>query len=674
MRLPSSSFRNNIDFADGEGRARASAPRRASNLFTLRRATLAVAVVAAAVTSPAAHAAAELAFEGETMTRSTTDTTKIAVVSDANASDGKTLMFRANSWASKQYTLGFDSDVVVLRMRGNQCNGAPKAVVSIDGASVETVLVGATSYTDYKVVLSPAGNGKAGTHTLKVAYTNDTSTSTCNRNLYLDKSTLREAPPAAEVGRWLPKFGIPGVAVHAALLPTGKILYFYQSSSSPSSSRAYLLDVATKTTKRVDPPILPGQTVAVNVFCSGHSFLADGRVLVTGGTSARRRGIRTVFTFDPWTETWTRHPDMRKGRWYPSQVLLPDGRTVILDGLTEDGPGSSNPDIELFSAETGSTTLLSVRGESGQPPMGGLYPHLFVMPSGRTLVAGPNPADSWFFSVTGEPPVFAWEDAPDTSVVRSWGSGVLLPGGTGGSTRVALIGGTTVDALVETGSSTPLASGETFDEGGGGWEPFAPLNIARAHHNTVLLPDRAMATVGGGWGIRDGNKRTGDPATHRLVELYGSGSWKLGPSQTEIRAYHSVGMLLPDGRVLSAGDDRNGGSGQDTVEIYEPPYLFRGSRPTIASAPEHVPYGSTFRVGTPDPDVAEGVLVAPASVTHSVDMNQRYVPLAVSQQADGSGVELVAPPNANVAPPGYYMLFLLDADGVPSVAKFVRIH
>jgi PKD repeat protein len=271
---------------------------------------------------------------------------------------------------------------------------------------------------------------------------------------------------------------------------------------------------------------------------------------------------------------------------------------------------------------------------------------------------------------------FSWEQAPDLTIRRTWASGVLMAGGTEGSTRVALIGGADYEALLDTGTSTPLASTETFDEQNpdAGWLPGPSLNVPRAHQNTVLLPDGSMATVGGGYGILDGNRRTGDPALHRQIELYdrASDSWRLGPAQDELRTYHSTALLLPDARVLSAGDDVNGGSTSDTGEIYEPPYLFKGARPTIDSAPSAIGHGSTFAVTTHD-HVAKAVLIAPGAATHANDMNQRYVSLKLSQRPAGDGVDLVAPPNPNIAPPGYYMLLLLSDDGVPSVAKFVRL-
>ena len=474
----------------------------------------------------------------------------------------------------------------------------------------------------------------------------------------------------AVVGRWTPKFAIPGVAVHAVMLHTGKVLYF----TGTTQGRAYLLDPVTQTTKAVHPPrIAEGENEPANIFCAGQSFLDDGRVIVMGGTIGRREGLNTIFTFDPVTETWRRQANMHHGRWYPTQVLLADGRTVVLDGLDEQGEPNVNPQIESYDANFDFVTLLSIRGQEGHPPPGGLYPHTFQMPSGRVLVAGPEPSDSWFFSLN-RIGALSWEDAPNPTR-HTWGTGTLLPGSTSGSTRVALIGGVDRASLPDTGSSTPLPGVQTFDEAnpGAGWTTAPPLNHGRAHHNTVQLPDRSMVTVGGGYGILNGNRRSGDASVHRNIELYdaATGQWTLGPAQDELRTYHSTALLLPDGRVMSAGDDGYGGSSNDTAEIYEPPYLFKGPRPAIDSAPDSVTYGDTFTVQTSG-GATKAVLMAPAAVTHANDMSQRNVPLAATVQPAGT-LTVSAPAVPELAPPTYYMLFVLNDAGVPSVAKFIRL-
>ncbi|HEX7060006.1 MAG TPA: galactose oxidase-like domain-containing protein, partial [Solirubrobacterales bacterium] len=426
-----------------------------------------------------------------------------------------------------------------------------------------------------------------------------------------------------------------------------------------------------------------GQMKPANIWCSGQSMLADGRVLVTGGNLSYDgsgldfKGLNKVYTFNPWNETWTEQPDMRHGRWYPSQTTLPDGRAVILSGFDETGGGysSTNKDIEIFTPSPdldgrGTITLLGERAQAGTPPDGGLYPHTFVMPSGRVLIAGPDPNDSWFLRDPGPTNTFAWDNFLGTAGQHLWGTAVLLPDGPAGSTKVEEIGGSN---LVK--SPAALATSEIIDENnlGAGWQPGPSLNIARSHHNTVLLPDGSMVTVGGGVGRRDPEGQWAADPEQRQVELYdpSTNSWRLGAAQAEARAYHSTAVLLPDGRVISAGDDYNGGIDKDTAEIYEPPYLFKGPRPTVTSAPGSISLGQSFSVATPDTDIAKAVLVAPGATTHANDMNQRLVPLSFTERT--GAVDLLAPANGWIAPPGYYMLFLVNDAGVPSIARWVRL-
>jgi len=504
----------------------------------------------------------------------------------------------------------------------------------------------------------------------------------------------RVVGPADQIGRWGAPFSIPVMAIHAALLPTGKVLWFAypknpspryggDGGASPNTSQAWLWDPVSGQSKQVNPPLwrdpADGVLKPANIWCAGQSLLADGRLLVTGGNlqyadgDVDWKGLNKVYTFNPFNETWTEQPDMRRGRWYPSQVLMADGRTMIMSGRDETGVklANRNPDIELFTPSAdmdgrGTVTLLGQRGASGQPPLGGDYPHLFSMPSGRTLVSGPFTNDSWFVNDPGASNTFSWQEAANLPINHIWGPAVLMPGAGSGSTRVMQVGG------YDETAATPRS--EVFDEANPslGWKAASALKVPRAHHNTVLLPDGSMVSVGGGVGVRDGNQYSADPE-HKQIELWdpASASWRLGPSQAESRAYHSTALLLPDARVISAGDDYNGGIDRDTAEIYEPPYLHKGPRPTITSAPASAKFGDPFTVATPNTNVTRATLVAPGTTTHNTDMNQRHISLPLEHVA--GGVRLQAPPNATAATPGYYMLFLLNDQGVPSTAKFIKL-
>lgn len=495
----------------------------------------------------------------------------------------------------------------------------------------------------------------------------------------------------SEVGRWDAPFPLPVHAIHAAVLPTGKVMIwsypFQASASSPRllETHAYLWDPSRGTGSDAFHEVSPpgdGTAAHAMIFCGGGSLLADGRLLTTGGTlywpdNARPHwaGIKDVWTFDPWDETWTRQPDTLHGRWYPTQTELADGRTLILGGYDESGTPDYNTDLEVFSPAADPHGVGSVtRYPSGQRDVG-IYPHLFTMPDGNVLLAGPRSTDSALLTVAGD--AFTWSDVENSSW-RSQGNAVLEPGGPAGSSRVTLIGGTDPAAIDSSGQHVPAReTTQTFDAAhpADGWSPAASMNVPRSNFNTVVLPDRSLVAIGGSNGTSEaeGLYATWPDNRSRQVDIRdpATGTWRLGPAQQEDRAYHSTAVLLPDGRVLSGGDDRPSMRFSDSGEIYSPPYLFRGPRPLIGAAPSELGYAGAFRIGT-GAGAAGAVLMAPGVTTHGTEMQARYVQLRITHR-DETGLDAVAPPSGAVAPPGWYMLFVLNAKGVPSVARWVHL-
>jgi hypothetical protein len=522
---------------------------------------------------------------------------------------------------------------------------------------------------------------------------------TAERRLAAAADVAEDVGDPADVGAWeTAKAQLPIVAIHAAMLPTGKVMFFSYPTypNRPNNAEAYLWDPAHPEV----PPVLKNPPDKANIWCAGQTFTADGELVVFGGNldyesaSQTWKGLDRVFTFNPWTETWREQPKMAHGRWYPTGVRLPNGQIPIVSGLDESGilipQSNTNQDIELFTppATLGGLGTIKKVGSIGtgdeeeraKKPIGQLYPRMVVMASGHTILAGPDKETSWFID-DADP--FSWGDIPNLTRDRTWGTTVPLPSGPTGPTKLLAIGGTQYSGEPSTTTT------ELFDENNpGGWQPQTGKDnvYGRGHANTVLLPDGSMVEVGGGRGSLD----SFESALHyaepekRHIELWdpATGKWRLGPEQTEARAYHSTAVLLPDGRVMSAGDDFNGDPGkvnantdtnpmEDTAEIYKPPYLFRGPRPTITSAPATIGFNGSFSVDTPDTNITGAALVAPAAVTHGVDMNQRMLKLPVVQRT--GCVSVTAPAGRNAAPPGWYMLFLLNDQGVPSVAKFVKL-
>ncbi len=525
------------------------------------------------------------------------------------------------------------------------------------------------------------------------------------------------AGPPSQVGEWTQApFQIPNYAIHTVVLPTGKVLFWGRppvpvgGGARPNNGEAALWDPSLGTgpgaLTEVDPPIVDvdgpgGQPPAkAPIFCSGQTLLPDGEVIAAGGTLAYAGtlpddpytdwgGLPMIFTFNPWSETWTRQPDMEQGRWYPGQVLLPDGRTVILSGLGDEPPGGlMTNSVEVFSPPA----TLGGQGTVGQEPSAyrnglGLYPRTFTF-GDDVIVTGPSKA----LTATLDTTSFTWNESLQTmSRSRIAGNAVRRPGGPGGSDTITTLGG--FDRNLDPGPFYPgTTTSETINARAtpATWKADAPLNVGRANANTVLLPDGSMVEVGGGSGYQLG----GDPEAGaaggyityadgraRQIEVFdpASDSWLLGPAQQEDRTYHSTAVLLPDGRVFSAGDDHNPKepngdfSLTDNAEIYSPPYLFKGQRPVIDSAPQTVNWGDAFGIHSDSAAIDRAVLMAPGAATHAFDMNQRSVELKLLNKVAGQGVDVLAPPSSAVAPPGYYMLFLLNDAGVPSVASWVRI-
>ena len=146
--------------------------------------------------------------------------------------------------------------------------------------------------------------------------------------------------------------------------------------------------------------------------------------------------------------------------------------------------------------------------------------------------------------------------------------------------------------------------------------------------------------------------------------------WTRVAAMSEARMHHLTALLLPDGRVVTAGGES---TGRLHAQVYSPgPYLFKGPRPEITKSPGSVPYSGTFTVDTNASDNIDKVaIIRPSGVTHAIDMNERYVPLSFS--ASGTQLTVSGPANANDAPPGYYMLVVVNSNGVPSVAKWVHL-
>jgi hypothetical protein len=183
--------------------------------------------------------------------------------------------------------------------------------------------------------------------------------------------------------------------------------------------------------------------------------------------------------------------------------------------------------------------------------------------------------------------------------------------------------------------------------------------------NVVQVPDGSAFAIGG-----NSSALYGQGQLQTMAFDPDTATWTNMAAQTYRRAYHSTAILLPDGRIMSAGDTGAGG-GRQRIDYYSPPYMFR-PRPAIASAPDELGYGETFDITTSGPTTTQAVLMAPAATTHAVEMNARRVELAVTPTT--TGLRATAPASGRIAPPGHYMLFTMTTDGTPSTATWVHIE
>ena len=478
-------------------------------------------------------------------------------------------------------------------------------------------------------------------------------------------------PNEATTGEWGPEVAWNIVPLHMSLLPTGKLLAWGREEIGGGMGQPRLWDPSSGS------PPSAAITVANDtmLFCAGHALMADGRLMVSGGHKADDEGLDVTNIFDPNTESWVPGlPKMAHGRWYPTVTTLPDGRIVTVAGKDTAKTVVRVPEIwenNQWVRLPGASLLLPY------------YPRDFVDPkTGRLFYAGERIMSRWL-DVDGSTAAGRgrWIDGPSHiyQFNREYGSAAMYDTG-----KILYVGGggdpgwDTPDAR----DNVPTATAEKIDltAASPSWASAGSMATRRRHLNATVLPDGTVLVTGGISGGGELNNMNGTGV--KAAELWdpATNEWTTLASQQVTRAYHSVSLLMKDGTVLSgaSGDAFVPGTGEPypaerNHEIFRPPYLFKGARPTIAAAPSEVAYGATFTVTTPNAaQVTDLRWIRLPSVTHAFDANGRANTLSFTRTA--SGVEVQAPSGPNLAPPGHYMLFILNRNGVPSAGEVIRIH
>ncbi len=469
-------------------------------------------------------------------------------------------------------------------------------------------------------------------------------------------------------GSWSSRVAVPIVPVGAAVLKNNKVLFWSSFDAmtwggGPAVTQTVLYDLATGVATQAQV-----SSTGHDMFCPGTAMLTDGRVLVNGGSTSWKTSI-----YDPTANSWANGGDMRIPRGYQGDVLTNGGKVFTIGGSWSGNAGQDRK-AEVWSPSSNSWTTLNGIPSSpivGTDP-GGVYradnhTWLFGIGGGKVFHAGPSAQMNWF----------------DTN-----GSGSYISAGNRGNSgysmngnavmydinRILTLGGAPAyDAAFATARAHTIniSSGVKVAQTGS-------LTYARSFANSVVLPDGRVFAAGG----QSYALAFSDTTAILAGEVWSpsTGIFSVTAAASIPRTYHSVAVLLPDARVLVGGGGLCGvgcDNNHADFEYYSPSYLFapdgrEAARPAIVNAPAATGYNTQMTVTTSDPSVTGFVLVRMGAATHSVDNDQRRVPLSIAGKA-GTSYTVATPTSSGIATPGYYMLFALNAAGVPSKAAIIKV-
>jgi len=519
-----------------------------------------------------------------------------------------------------------------------------------------------TASTDANGIAAFGDLGISGTGAQTIEFTSGTATVTSS------PVALTPLSEQASKGEWGPLVSWDIVPLHMSLLPNGKIFAWGRSDVSDTMGMPRIWDPAAPTA----PTGLPEIHVDDMLFCAGHTLMPDGRLMVAGGHFKDAAGIKVTYFFDQ-NGAPQKAPDMAHGRWYPTLTVLPDGNVLTMAGRNEAGAVVATSELWNGSA------WLELAGGPLRLPY---YPRNFVDPvrDGQVFYAGEQATSRWFnYGGTGSwasGPRHIWNFNRDYGTAVMYEAGKILYAGGGGDR------GWPCECPDAEKSPSPTATAEKIDltQTSPQWQSAGSMSAPRRHLNSTILADGQVLVTGG---TRGGGFVNIDPALAvREAEVWSptTGQWTTLAANSKMRIYHSVSLLLPDGKVLhGASGDALAGDGVTPVpseknhEIFSPPYIFKGARPVISSVPSSVGYSQEFSVSTPNAaQVTDARWIRLGSVTHAFDMSQRANTLAFIRTA--TGIQITAPADPKQAPPGHYLLFILNRNGVPSEGKVVRIQ
>jgi len=480
--------------------------------------------------------------------------------------------------------------------------------------------------------------------------------------------------------------------VHLALLPSGKVLYVAGSGfHRPSASGPFKAGIWNPTTNAQKEYLLDE-----DIWCSGHALLPSGNVLFVGGTLKYAKdspnrlwwGLNSTYEFSFQTETFLNRPAMKHGRWYPTVVCLANGKIQVVDGYDEFGYNNLLTEIydpvnktwtisyapnssDTYCVGCGPDGCANVEGageicyggtNNGVAPLVDPYPRMHLLPSGMVACVGQDPIRYLWDPSTG-----SWYEA-GTGIERSFGTSVLLPlqNTTTEKGKILICGGSDDPSF----PAIAKKSAEILEQSDFKLvSKFAPsMTFPRRYCNPVILPDGKVLIIGG---TRENNDKSlavykpemFDPITKK---------WTILPPHSVPRIYHSGALLLMDGRVYVAGSSYSPYSYELRTEIFSPTYVFE-QRPKISAISATATYGKEFEITTLNASTIKSVsMVRFSSTTHHYNTDQRLLWLQIISKT-GNIIKVSSPRNSRLAPPGYYMVHILNWSGIPSKAATMQV-
>lgn len=476
----------------------------------------------------------------------------------------------------------------------------------------------------------------------------------------LAATALHAAPwDAFTKGAMGPVVNWPLIPIHAVLLPDGRIMSYGTDTKGQQTGQFNYAVWDPKLGTGTNAHLVLPNTTGTDIFCSAQVIVpSSGAVLLTGGdrtiNGVRNYSVNDVNLFDYRSSALYQAPQpMRDVRWYPTVVTLASGQIMVLGGrasITE----LSVPTPELYTEGQGWRSLEGATSDDAYGSRNWSYPLAWQAPNGRVFVTtiwgGTYYVDTAGNGAIAKTPLtLPAGDYYLPSVM--YAPGKILTLRKYNRAQVIDLNGSQPTATTAAGvgqdryhgSATVLADGKVYVNGGSIWS-----NVALG-----------VAYSGKIW----------DPATNK---------WTPSATAKKMRLYHSISLLLPDATVLTAGGGAPGPATNLNAEIYSPPYLYKkdwtgtlAARPSITDAPTAMTWKQNFKVEVSTTGISRVTLVKTGSATHTADFDQRFLPASFT--ASGKTLTVTAPSSAEAAPPGYYMLFVFDSAGVPSVARILRL-